>query len=156
MGRPRKHVRDPEVPARTFNQLQAIVEMALTLYRLMGGDSLDLQLRSLDRTAEMFQLQTDAALQYGQDPGAYGPTVNPYEARMSASTYARLNAQREKKMAQCMAWAEEGAQAAAEREAAGKSADVKTAAATATPEMNAAPAAEPQPEPKDGDSPQQR
>ena len=119
MGRPRKIVRDTEKPARSFNEIQRIVEMALKLFELTGGLSLDLQLRSMDRTAEMYQLQTDAALQYGQDPGAYGPTVNPYEARMSASSYARLNAQREAKMAQCMAWAEEGAQAAEERKANG-------------------------------------
>jgi hypothetical protein len=120
MGRPRKNVRDADKPPREFNAIQRIVEMALTLFRLTGGESLDLQLRSMDRTAEMYQMQTDAALQYGNEAaGAYGPNVSTYEARMSASTYARLNAQREKKMAQCMAWAEEGAEADALRKAAG-------------------------------------
>lgn len=144
MGRPRKIVRDTDKPARSFNEIQRIVEMAFRFYELTGGLSLDLQLRSMDRTAEMYQMQTDAALQYGQDPGAFGPTVNPYESRMSASTYARLNAQREKKMAQCMAWAEEGAQAGEEREAKGEGAEREASASgreapTVNPEAGESP-----------------
>jgi hypothetical protein len=125
--------RDADKPARTFDQIQAVVQFALTLFRLTGGESLDLQLRSLDRTAEMFQLQTQAALEHGKDPGCYGPTVTPYEARMSASAYARLNAQREAKMAQCMAWAEEGAEAAAT-----KATEKATPAGTSNPQSERA------------------
>jgi hypothetical protein len=168
MGRPRKNVRDAGKPPREFNAIQRIVEMALTLFRLTGGDSLDLQLRSMDRTAEMYQMQTDAALQYGNEAaGAYGPNVSTYEARMSASTYARLNAQREKKMAQCMAWAEEGAEADALRKAAGgsppssgNSASNGTSASSGTDipvgaaeRSEAVEAAKAQAAPKDGDSP---
>ena len=175
MARPRKIVRDTEKPARSFNEIQRIVEMALKLFELTGGLSLDLQLRSMDRTAEMYQMQTDAALQYGQDPGAYGPTVNPYEARMSACSYARLNAQREAKMAQCMAWAEEGAQAAEERKAAGggvereandlerEASDLEREAsasgreaATVQPEAAAKSSREPAGRNENGDSPQNR
>jgi hypothetical protein len=166
MGRPRKNVRDADKPPREFNAIQRIVEMALTLFRLTGGDSLDLQLRSMDRTAEMYQMQTDAALQYGNEAaGAYGPNVSTYEARMSASTYARLNAQREKKMAQCMAWAEEGAEADALRKAAGGgSADLEREASASGREATINPvgaaerseaveSAKAQAAPKDGDSP---
>jgi hypothetical protein len=113
MGRPRKLVRDPEKPAREFNEIKAIVDMAFIFFFAMGGESLERHMRSLDRTAELYDVQVDAAKAYG-DHGAkaYGPTITGYEARMSASTFARLESLRQKKMAQCIAWAEEASDAA--------------------------------------------
>jgi hypothetical protein len=120
MARPKKLTRDPDKKARSFNELQRIHQMAEKLYHLTGGESIDMQIAALDRTQDAYRSQMDAAEMMKSDvgAGAWGPNVNPYEARMTASTAAKLIKLREQKMAHCLLMAEEGAEAEADRVAA--------------------------------------
>jgi hypothetical protein len=120
MARPKKLTRDPDKKARSFNELQRIHQMAEKLYHLTGGESIDMQIAALDRTQQAYRSQMDAAemMQSDVGAGAWGPNVNPYEARMTASTAAKLIKLREQKMAHCLLMAEEGAEAEADRVAA--------------------------------------
>jgi hypothetical protein len=115
MARPRKLTRDPDKKPRSFDELQRIHQMAEKLYHLTGGGSIDNQLAALDRTQDAFRSQMDAAeiMQSDVGAGAWGPNVSIYESRMAASTAAKLHKLKEQKMAQCLLWAEEGAEAAA-------------------------------------------
>jgi hypothetical protein len=114
MARPQKLTSDPDKKPRSFDELQAHWENARRLYRLTGGDSIDMQIAALDRTQDAYRSQMDAAemMQSKKGVGAWGPNVNPYESRMTASTAARLHKLKEQKMAQCLLWAEEGYEAA--------------------------------------------
>jgi hypothetical protein len=131
MARPRKLTRDPDKKPRSFDELQRIHGMAGKLYELTGGGSLDLQIAALDRTQAAYAAQMDAAEMMKSDvgAGAWGPTVTPHESRLTASTSARLHKLREQKMAQCLLWAEEGAEASA-----AKAAAAETAADDAAPD----------------------
>jgi hypothetical protein len=113
MARPRKLTRDPDKKPRSFDELQTHYQNAERLYRLTGGESIDMQIAALDRTQDAYRSQMDAAemMQSEKGVGAWGPTVNPYESRMTASTAAKLHKLKEQKMAQCLLWAEEGYEA---------------------------------------------
>jgi hypothetical protein len=113
MARPRKPRRDPEKPARTFDQITAIIAMAKQFFLMLGGADTDLQIDALAYTARAFSSQMNWIEHDGRDQNPWGPNVSTYEARMTAGRSAALQRLRDQKMAQCMAWAEEAAEAAA-------------------------------------------
>ena len=124
---------------RTARPITELIDVEATTERLYletGGMVIQMQIEALELTAEAYRSQmrgAKAAFERGhrlaedERPG-WGPTITPYEARMSANALAKLMKLREEKLAQCRTIVEEGEEArkleAQKSEAEGESEDV--------------------------------
>lgn len=107
---------------RTARPITELIDVEATTERLYletGGMVIQMQIEALELTAEAYRSQmrgAKAAFERGhrlaedERPG-WGPTITPYEARMSANALAKLMKLREEKLAQCRTIVEEGEEA---------------------------------------------
>lgn len=104
---------------RPISELIDIEATTERLYLETGGMALQMQIEALELTAEAYRSQmrgAKAAFERGhrlteeERPG-WGPTITPYEARMSANALAKLMKLRQEKLEQCRAIVEEGEEA---------------------------------------------
>jgi hypothetical protein len=111
----RKRKSDADPTPRSRNELIDIEATANRLYLETGGDVIQKQIEALELTAEAYIAQMRAAKSYyergiqlsEEDKVGWGPTITPYEARMSAANLAKLLKLRREKLAHCRAIVEE-------------------------------------------------
>ncbi|MEZ5992696.1 MAG: hypothetical protein R3E76_10125 [Planctomycetota bacterium] len=105
--------------ARPISELIDVEATTERLYLETGGMVIQMQIEALELTAEAYRSQMRGAkaaherghrLAEDERPG-WGPTITPYEARMSANALAKLMKLREEKLAQCRKIVEEGEEA---------------------------------------------